>query len=106
MCLLCFQTNKPPATEYQLIREKAASQKRDVECALTKFIAKTGETETLFSDDPYAYPCKCVATYVTHVGVSLSLCCLITPGLRKDIRCHDHAHFCGCKSPEQTSDHK
>jgi transcription initiation factor TFIID subunit 8 len=45
-------------TEYQLVREKAASQKRDVERALTRFIAKTGETESLFQDDPYAYPCK------------------------------------------------
>lgn len=44
-------------TEYQLIREKAASQKRDVERALTRFIAKTGNTENLFSDDPYAFPC-------------------------------------------------
>jgi len=53
-----LQTQKPPASEYQLIREKAASQKRDVERALTRFIAKTGETESLFQDDPYAYPCK------------------------------------------------
>ena len=55
----CFQTNKKPITEYQLIREKAASQKRDVERALTRFIAKTGDTEKLFEDDPYAFPCKC-----------------------------------------------
>ncbi len=53
-----IQTYKKPVTEYQIIREKAASQKRDVERALTRFMAKTGETEKLFEDDPYAYPCK------------------------------------------------
>ena len=39
------------------MREKAASQKRDVERALTRFIAKTGETQSLFKDDVNAYPC-------------------------------------------------
>lgn len=42
-------THKPPANEYQLVREKNASQKRDVERALTKFIAKTSSTISLFS---------------------------------------------------------
>lgn len=45
-------------SEYQMIREKAASQKRDVERALTRFIAKTGETQSLFRDDTTTYPCK------------------------------------------------
>ncbi|ESO05792.1 hypothetical protein HELRODRAFT_171464 [Helobdella robusta] len=49
-------TYKPPVTEYQIIREKMAVQKMDTEQALTKFIAKTGNTENLFSDDPYAFP--------------------------------------------------
>jgi len=49
-------TYKAPCLEYQAIREKAAVQKRDVERALTRFIAKTGDTENLFSDDPYAFP--------------------------------------------------
>lgn len=53
-----LQTQKAPVTEYQIIREKAASQKRDVERALTRFIAKTGETQSLFKDDTGAYPCK------------------------------------------------
>ena len=60
--LLCAfnntQTHREPEREYQLLREKAANQKRDVERALTRFIAKTGETESLFSDDPYAFPRK------------------------------------------------
>ncbi|XP_013392943.1 transcription initiation factor TFIID subunit 8 [Lingula anatina] len=45
-----------PPNEYQVIREKAASQKRDVERALTRFIAKTGETHSLFKDDTSAFP--------------------------------------------------
>lgn len=49
-------TLKPPETKYKTLREKAATQKRDVERALTRFIAKTGETESLFSDDPFAFP--------------------------------------------------
>lgn len=49
-------TKKAPVSEYQMIREKAASQKRDVERALTRFIAKTGETQSLFRDDTTTYP--------------------------------------------------
>ncbi|BFZ07579.1 hypothetical protein BsWGS_10618 [Bradybaena similaris] len=49
----CF---KQPANEYQLVREKAASQRRDVEVALTRFIAKTGVTQSLFKDDTSAFP--------------------------------------------------
>lgn len=36
-------TYKQPETEYEAIREKSANQKRDVERALTKFLAKTSE---------------------------------------------------------------
>uniref|UniRef100_A0A0B6ZLX0 Transcription initiation factor TFIID subunit 8 n=2 Tax=Arion vulgaris TaxID=1028688 RepID=A0A0B6ZLX0_9EUPU len=49
----CF---KQPTNEYQLVREKAASQKRNVEVALTRFIAKTGTTQSLFKDDKSAFP--------------------------------------------------
>lgn len=49
-------TKKAPVNEYQMIREKSASQKRDVERALTRFIAKTGETQSLFRDDTITYP--------------------------------------------------
>ncbi|KAK0095277.1 hypothetical protein PV326_008774 [Microctonus aethiopoides] len=50
-------THKQPVTEYEAIREKAASQKRDIERALTRFIAKTGDTHSLFlSDDNSAFP--------------------------------------------------
>lgn len=46
-------------TEYEAIREKAATQKRDVERALTRFIAKTGDTHSLFlTEDNSAFPCK------------------------------------------------
>ncbi|XP_074646548.1 transcription initiation factor TFIID subunit 8-like [Tubulanus polymorphus] len=44
-------THKQPLNEYQVIREKIASQKRDVEKGLTRFIAKTGETHCLFDED-------------------------------------------------------
>jgi len=54
-----FQTHKQPVTEYEAIREKAATQKRDIERALTRFIAKTGETHSLFvTEDNSMFPCK------------------------------------------------
>lgn len=42
---------KAPVADYQTVRELAASQKRDVENALTKFIAKTGDAERLWGAD-------------------------------------------------------
>ena len=47
-------THKQPVTEYEAIREKSASQKRDVERALSRFMAKTSESNSshsLFPDD-------------------------------------------------------
>lgn len=44
-------THKQPVTDYESVREKASSQKRDVERALTRFIAKTGKTHSLFNND-------------------------------------------------------
>lgn len=53
------QTHKQPVTEYEAIREKAATQKRDIERALTRFIAKTGDTHSLFlTEDNSMFPCK------------------------------------------------
>ncbi|KAF4527033.1 hypothetical protein B566_EDAN001581 [Ephemera danica] len=50
-------THKQPVTEYEALREKAAAQKRDVERALTRFIAKTGDTHSLFlTDDTNLFP--------------------------------------------------
>ena len=50
-------THKQPITDYIGVREKAASQKRDVERALTRFIAKTGKTHSLFNtDDTNLFP--------------------------------------------------
>jgi len=48
-CYIRTPTFKPPVNEYQMVREKNASQKRDVERALTKFIAKTSSTISLFA---------------------------------------------------------
>lgn len=59
--VLLFQTHKQPVTEYEAIREKAANQKRDIEKALTKFLAKTSETYNLFSSEDASnqmFPCK------------------------------------------------
>ena len=40
------------------------------------------------------------------VAWRFSLCCLMTPGLRKDIRCHVSPHvFLNLKSPDQTLGH-
>lgn len=49
-------TFREPVSEYQVLREKAASQRRDVERALTRFMAKTGETQSLFKDDITTFP--------------------------------------------------
>lgn len=52
-------THKQPVTEYEAIREKAANQKRDVEKALTRFLAKTSETHSLFDvEDNQMFPRK------------------------------------------------
>ncbi|CAD5121342.1 DgyrCDS9865 [Dimorphilus gyrociliatus] len=50
------QPDPPSHGTYAELREKAASQKRDVERALTTLIAKTGETDLIFEDDPLAFP--------------------------------------------------
>jgi len=50
-------THKQPVTDYESVREKAASQKRDVERALTRFIAKTGQIHNLLlTDDNNLFP--------------------------------------------------
>ena len=50
-------THRQPVTDYESVREKAASQKRDVERALTRFIAKTGKILNLFkTDDSNLFP--------------------------------------------------
>lgn len=50
-------THRQPVTDYESVREKAASQKRDVERALTRFIAKTGNIHNLFkTDDSNLFP--------------------------------------------------
>lgn len=39
-----------PSTDYQLVREKAANQKKTAETALTRFIAKTGDSDHYCDD--------------------------------------------------------
>jgi len=69
-------THKQPVTEYEAIREKSASQKRDVERALSRFVAKTSESSlshSLFPDDMLSHlfpliPLKTNArTYLTSL---------------------------------------
>ncbi|XP_026092336.1 transcription initiation factor TFIID subunit 8-like [Carassius auratus] len=49
-------TFREPVSDYQVVREKAASQRRDVERALTASWPRTGETQSLFKDDISAFP--------------------------------------------------
>ncbi|KAL1501055.1 hypothetical protein ABEB36_006454 [Hypothenemus hampei] len=44
-------THKQPIIDYESVREKAAMQKKDIEKALTKFLAKTSVTHNLFDTD-------------------------------------------------------
>ncbi|XP_061550279.1 transcription initiation factor TFIID subunit 8 [Phycodurus eques] len=49
-------TFREPVSDYQVVREKAATQRRDVERALTRFMAKTSKTQSLFKDDITTFP--------------------------------------------------
>lgn len=69
---LCTQTFREPVSDYQVVREKAASQRRDVERALTRFMAKTGETQSLFKDDITAFPREshiCICNAYAYAGM-------------------------------------
>ncbi|KAF7278546.1 hypothetical protein GWI33_008250 [Rhynchophorus ferrugineus] len=44
-------THKQPIIDYESVREKAAVQKKDIEKALTKFLAKTSSTHNLFDTE-------------------------------------------------------
>ncbi|XP_070501577.1 transcription initiation factor TFIID subunit 8-like [Chironomus tepperi] len=70
-------TYKQPETEYEAIREKSANQKRDIEKALTKFLAKTAkETHNLFdNEEVQVYPLiaskpTTVPAYITALNPS------------------------------------
>ncbi|XP_012235396.1 transcription initiation factor TFIID subunit 8 [Linepithema humile] len=66
-------THKQPVTEYEAIREKAATQKRDIERALTRFIAKTGETHSLFlTEDNSMFPLiSCKPQFPSYISALL-----------------------------------
>lgn len=67
-------THKQPVTEYEAIREKAAAQKRDIEKALTRFLAKTSDTDCLFaSEDNQMFPRKELVTFML-IYSQLQLC--------------------------------
>lgn len=74
------QTFREPVSDYQVLREKAASQRRDVERALTRFMAKTGETQSLFKDDVTTFPREstfmwkiCLNVYTQYLSAWLVL---------------------------------
>lgn len=45
-----------PESDYSILRENESAQKWNIERALTRFIAKTGNSHALLSDDKAAYP--------------------------------------------------
>ncbi|CAK8686027.1 unnamed protein product [Clavelina lepadiformis] len=49
-------TGQTPENDYVILRERTSSQKRDVERALTRFVAKTGRSLPLLPDDKNAFP--------------------------------------------------
>lgn len=63
-------THKQPVTEYEAIREKSAVQKRDLERALTRFVAKTGEQHSLFlTPDNNLFPLiPCKSGYPSYLN--------------------------------------
>jgi len=68
-------THKQPQADYESVREKAASQKRDVERALSRFIAKTcGKTHSLFTtDDTNLFPLISCADTTVHAEFNTNL---------------------------------
>ncbi|CAG9583214.1 unnamed protein product [Danaus chrysippus] len=62
-------THKQPVTEYEAIREKAAYQKKDIEKAITEFLAKTSETHNLFNteDNPVFPLIACKPTFPAYL---------------------------------------
>ncbi|RLV63420.1 hypothetical protein DV515_00018290 [Chloebia gouldiae] len=68
------QTYREPVSDYQVLREKAASQRRDVERALTRFMAKTGETQSLFKDDVSTFPRQSFPDFPSLLGLGIIPC--------------------------------
>ncbi|XP_072377590.1 transcription initiation factor TFIID subunit 8-like isoform X2 [Diabrotica undecimpunctata] len=66
-------THKQPIIDYESVREKAAIQKRDIEKALTKFLAKTNTTHNLFdTDEANIFPLiACVPVYPPYLSALL-----------------------------------
>lgn len=66
-------THKQPIIDYESVREKAAIQKRDIEKALTKFLAKTSTTHNLFDmDESNMFPLiACKPVYPPYLSALL-----------------------------------
>lgn len=89
-----LQTFREPVSDYQVVREKAATQRRDVERALTRFMAKTGATQSLFKDDITAFPCESFCQLWLEVAE-----------FRKYEACwiHVHSNHCGCDDSDRST---
>jgi len=79
-------THKQPQADYESVREKAATQKRDVERALSKFIAKMAKKEgkhhSLFNTEDDVFPLiSCVDTTV-HAEFNTNLAAEAGDGLQ------------------------
>ena len=68
-------THKLPQADYESVREKAAGQKRDVERALTRFIAKTGgKSHYLFTkEDTNLFPLISCVDKTVHAEFNTNL---------------------------------
>lgn len=91
-------THKQPVTEYEAIREKSATQKRDVERALTRFMAKTSEqssSHSLFPDDHMSH-------LFPLISLKTSVNCYLNALLPKD-QVFEGDEDEDCKPPEETT---
>lgn len=60
--------------DYESVREKAAVQKRDIEKALTKFLAKTNPIHNLFdTDEANIFPCKFILSYCLEYVINATI---------------------------------
>lgn len=51
-----LQTGQKVPSDYVMLRERLSEQRRDVERALTRFVAKTGKSHPLLPHDKNAFP--------------------------------------------------
>ena len=85
-------TGEKESTDYVILRERLSEQRRDVEKALTRFVAKTGKSHPLLPHDKNAFPL--IASEVTGLPYILALLpsehevrsCLIENGAEDELK--------------------